>query len=269
MVEGLLGKKVGMTQIFDEVGKAIPVTVIQAGPCVVVQKKTVEKEGYSSVQLGLVEKRKSRITKPTEGHFKKAGVPPTRHLTEFAFTESEEEQLNVGDQVLVQNVFQPNDFVDVSGYTVGRGFQGVMKRHGFHGGKATHGSMFHRAPGSIGASAYPSRVMKGTKLPGRMGGKRRKIRNLEIVEIDGENNLLVVKGAIPGSRGSYVTISRALVGMSDRPTGAAQEQGQGKPKREAKEQDEGKDQGKDQGKKQAEEQSKEQAKEQPEEQAKE
>ncbi len=269
MVEGLLGKKVGMTQIFDVEGQAIPVTVIQAGPCVVVQKKTVEKEGYSSVQLGLVEKRKSRITKPTEGHFKKAGVPPTRHLTEFAFTESEEEQVNVGDQILVQNVFQLNDFVDVSGYTVGRGFQGVIKRHGFHGGKATHGSMFHRAPGSIGASAYPSRVMKGTKLPGRMGGKRRKIRNLEVVEIDGENNLLVVKGAIPGSRGSYVTISRALKGVSDRPAGAAQEQGQGKPKREAKEQDEGKDQGIDQGKKQAEEQSKEQAKEQPEEQAKE
>ena len=216
MVEGLLGKKVGMTQIFNEAGKAIPVTVIQAGPCVVVQKKTVEKEGYSSVQLGLVEKRKSRVTKPAEGHFKKAGVPPTRHLTEFAFTESEEEQVNVGDQVLVQNVFQPNDFVDVSGYTVGRGFQGVMKRHGFHGGKATHGSMFHRAPGSIGASAYPSRVMKGTKLPGRMGGKRRKIRNLEVVEIDGENNLLVVKGAIPGSRGSYVTISRALKGTLEK-----------------------------------------------------
>ena len=215
MVEGLLGKKVGMTQIFDEAGKAIPVTVIQAGPCVVVQKKTIEKEGYRSVQLGLVEKRKSRVTKPAEGHFKKAGVPPTRHLTEFAFTESEEEQVNVGDQVLVQNVFQPNDFVDVAGFTVGRGFQGVIKRHGFHGGKATHGSMFHRAPGSIGASAYPSRVMKGTKMPGRMGNKRRKIRNLEVVEIDGENHLLVVKGAVTGSRGSYLTISRALKGASE------------------------------------------------------
>ena len=265
MVEGLLGKKVGMTQIFNEAGKAIPVTVIEAGPCVVVQKKTVEKEGYSSVQLGLVEKRKSRVTKPTEGHFKKAGVPPTRHLTEFAFTESEEEQVNVGDQVLVQNVFQPNDFVDVSGYTVGRGFQGVMKRHGFHGGKATHGSMFHRAPGSIGASAYPSRVMKGTKLPGRMGGKRRKSRNLEVVDIDGENNLLVVKGAVPGSRGSYLTISRALKETSDRPAGAAQEQGQGKPKREAKEPEQDKDQNKEQGK----DQGKEQAKEQQEKQAKE
>ncbi len=265
MVEGLLGKKVGMTQIFDEEGKAIPVTVIQAGPCVVVQKKTVEKEGYSSVQLGLVEKRKSRVTKPVEGHFKKAGVPPARRLTEFAFTETEEEQVNVGDQVLVQNVFQTDDFVDVLGYTIGRGFQGVMKRHGFHGGKATHGSMFHRAPGSIGASAYPSRVMKGTKMPGRMGNKRCKIRNLKIVEIDGENNLLLVKGAVPGSRGSYVTISRALKGASDKPAGAAQEQGLGKPKREAKEPEQDKDQNKEQGK----DQGKEQAKEQQEKQAKE
>jgi len=265
MVEGLLGKKVGMTQIFDEEGNAIPVTVIHAGPCVVVQKKTLEKEGYSSVQLGLVEKRKTRVTKPTEGHFKKAGVPPTRHLSEFAFTESEEEQVNVGDQILVQNVFQPNDFVDVLGQAIGRGFQGVMKRYGFHGGKATHGSMFHRAPGSIGASAYPSRVVRGKKMPGRMGNNQCKIRNLQVMEIDEENNLLVVKGAVPGSRGSYVTISRALKDASDRPAGAAQEQGQGKPKREAKEQDEGKDQ----GKKQAEEQPKEQAKEQPKEQAKE
>jgi large subunit ribosomal protein L3 len=261
MVEGLLGKKVGMTQIFDEDGKAIPVTIIQAGPCVVVQKKTVEKEGYSSVQLGLVEKNKVRVTKPAEGHFKKAGVPPTRLLTECAFTESEEEQVNVGDQVLVQNVFQPNDFVDVLGCTKGRGFQGVMKRHGFHGGKATHGSMFHRAPGSIGASAYPSRVMKGTKLPGRMGNKRRKIRNLKVVEIDGENNLLVVKGAVPGSRGTYLTISRSLKGASDRPAGAEQEQGQGKPKREAKEPEQGEDPGKKQVKEQGKEQQKEQAKE--------
>lgn len=261
MVEGLLGKKVGMTQVFDEEGNVIPVTVIQAGPCVVVQKKTVEKEGYSSVQLGLVENRKARVTRPTEGHFKKAGVPPTRRLTEFSFAESEEEQVNVGDQVLVQNVFQLNDFVDVLGYTIGRGFQGVMKRHGFHGGKATHGSMFHRAPGSIGASAYPSRVVKGMKLPGRMGNKRCKIRNLKVVDIDEEKNLLLVKGAIPGSRGSYVTISRALKGGSDRPAGAAQEQGQGKPKREAKEPEQGKDPGKDQGKEQAKEQPEEQDKE--------
>ena len=246
MVKGLLGKKVGMTQIFDEKGNAIPVTVIHAGPCVVVQKKTLEKEGYSSVQLGLVEKRKIRATKPKEGHFKKAGVPPTRLLREFAFTESEEETVNVGDQVLVQNVFQPNDFVDVLGHATGRGFQGVMKRYGFHGGKATHGSMFHRAPGSIGASAYPSRVVRGKKMPGRMGNNQCKIRNLEVMEIDEENNLLVVRGAIPGSRGSYVTISRALKGASDQPAGVMQDQGQGKPKRKAKEQDEGKEQAKEQ-----------------------
>jgi len=283
MVEGLLGKKVGMTQIFDERGNAIPVTVLQVGPCIVVQKKTLEKEGYSSVQLGLVEKNKPRVKKPAEGHFKKAGVPPTRRLTEFAFTESEEEQVNVGDQVLVQNVFQPNDLVDVLGHTIGRGFQGVMKRHGFHGGKATHGSMFHRGPGSIGASAYPSRVVKGMKLPGRMGNKRCKIRNLKVVEIDEENNLLVVTGAVPGSRGSYVTISRALKGLSDRtavkaaPEKAASDQGKGKAKEQKQTKDQGEDkakelkQGNDQGKDKAkeQEQGKEQGKEQPEGQAKE
>lgn len=251
MLDGLLGKKVGMTQIFDEEGNAIPVTVIQAGPCVVVQKKTVEKEGYTSVQLGLVEKRKVRATRPAEGHFKKAGVPPARQLSEFAFTESEEEQVNVGDQVLVQNVFQPHDFVDVLGLSIGRGFQGVMKRHGFHGGRATHGSMFHRAPGSIGASAYPSRVLKGMKLPGRMGNKHCKIRNLEVVEVDEENNLLVVKGSIPGSRGSYVTISRAVKEATVKPAvKAAPDQGKGKEKQkeQAKEQDSEQDKDKDKDK---------------------
>ncbi|MDA2937023.1 50S ribosomal protein L3 [Acidobacteria bacterium AH-259-A15] len=208
MVEGLIGRKLGMTQVFDEEGRAIPVTVIQAGPCVVVQKTTSEKQGYSAVQLGLVGKKKSRVNKPMEGHFKKAGLPPTRLIREFPFVETEEEKVNVGDQVLVQNVFRPNDLVDVSGRTIGRGFQGVIKRHGFHGGKATHGSMFHRAPGSIGASAYPSRVFPGKKGPGRMGNNRVTIRNLRVVQIDEENNLLLVKGAVPGSRGSYVVIRR-------------------------------------------------------------
>jgi large subunit ribosomal protein L3 len=206
---GLIGKKLGMTQVFDDNGRVIPVTVIQAGPCVVVQKKTQEKEGYSSVQLGFVESGKLKVNKPTEGHFKKAGVPPTRLLKEFAFEESEEEPVNVGDQILVHNVFSPDDLVNVSGRSTGRGFQGVMKRHGHSGGKATHGSMFHRAPGSIGASAYPSRVLPGIKMPGRMGNQQMKIRNLRVVQVDKENHLLVVKGAVPGSTGGYVTITRA------------------------------------------------------------
>lgn len=208
-VTGLIGKKLGMTQVFDDDGRAVPVTVIQAGPCVVVQKKTQEREGYTSLQLGFVEQDKYRANKPTEGHFKKAGVPPTRFLKEFAFEENEGNSLKVGDQILVQNVFRANDRVTVAGRTIGRGFQGVMKRHGFSGGKATHGSMFHRAPGSIGASAYPSRVMRGKKGPGRMGNQQVQIRNLRVVQVDEENHLLVVTGAVPGSTGGYVTITLA------------------------------------------------------------
>ena len=209
VVTGLVGKKLGMTQVFDDDGRAVPVTVIQAGPCVVVQKKVQEREGYSSLQLGLVEQDKYRANKPIEGHFKKAGVPPTRLLKEVAVKESEADSVKVGDQILVQDVFRTNDRVNVTGRSVGRGFQGVMKRHGFSGGKATHGSMFHRAPGSIGASAYPSRVMRGMKGPGRMGNQQNQIRNLRVVQIDEENHLLVVKGAVPGSTGGYVTITLA------------------------------------------------------------
>lgn len=208
-VTGLLGKKLGMTQVFDDDGRAVPVTVIQAGPCVVVQKKVQEREGYSSLQLGLVEQDKYRANKPIEGHFKKAGVPPTRLLKEFPVKESEGDSVKVGDQILVQDVFRTNDRVNVTGRSVGRGFQGVMKRHGFSGGKATHGSMFHRAPGSIGASAYPSRVMRGKKMPGRMGNQQVQIRNLRVVQVDEENHLLVVTGAVPGSTGGYVTITLA------------------------------------------------------------
>ncbi|MEE2822751.1 MAG: 50S ribosomal protein L3 [Acidobacteriota bacterium] len=207
MSVGMIGKKLGMTQVFDDDGRAIPATIIQAGPCVVVQKKTEEKEGYNALQLGFVEKDKPRPNKPIEGHFKKSGVPPTRFLKEFPFTENEDESVNIGDQILVQNVFEPNDLLNVSGRSIGRGFQGVMKRHGFSGGKATHGSMFHRAPGSIGQSAYPSRVWPGMKLPGRMGNDKVQIQNLRIVQVDIENHLLVIKGAIPGSKGGYVTIT--------------------------------------------------------------
>ena len=209
MIGGLIGKKVGMTQVFDENGRVIPVTVLEAGPCVVVQRKTSEKDGYESVQLGLVEQKRLRANSPMAGHFKRAEVPPTRVLREFSYQETEEASLEVGAQVLVNDVFEQNDRVDVVGSGKGRGFQGVIKRHGFSGGKATHGSMFHRAPGSIGQSAYPARVFRGMKGPGRMGNKRVKVRNLEVVQIDQERNLMLVRGAVPGSRGNYVLILQA------------------------------------------------------------
>ena len=210
MVQGLIGKKVAMTQLFDEEdGRAWPVTVLQAGPCVVVQKKSLEVDGYSAVQLGFVDpNRRARANQPLKGHFEKAGVPPTRVLKEFGF-EGSEEELQVGDLIQAHTLFQPGDRVHLTGRTIGRGFQGVIKRHGFHGGRATHGSMFHRAPGSIGASAYPSRVYPGMKGAGRMGNKRVTIRNLRVVLVDEEKNLLAVQGAVPGSRGSIVYIARA------------------------------------------------------------
>ncbi|HXK62408.1 MAG TPA: 50S ribosomal protein L3 [Acidobacteriota bacterium] len=207
MVEGLIGKKLGMTQIFDDQGNAVPVTVIQAGPCVVVQKKNQEKDGYSAVQLGLVENRKFRANKPIAGHFKNANVPPTRILKEFRLIEGANNEPNVGDQILVEEVFHVGDLVDVSGRSIGKGFQGVVKRHHFRGGRATHGSMFHRAPGSIGASAYPSRVLPGMRAAGHMGGTKVKIRRLRVVDIDPENRLLLVKGSIPGHRKGYVFVT--------------------------------------------------------------
>jgi large subunit ribosomal protein L3 len=210
MVEGLIGKKVGMTEVFDEHGQAVPVTVIQAGPCVVVQKKTREREGYDAVQLGFVDPgRKSKANQPMEGHFKNANVPPVSVLKEFRYSDEEESPVSVGDQVLVKDVFEVTGRVNVAGKGKGHGFQGVIKRHGFHGGRSTHGSMFHRAPGSIGASAYPSRVYAGMKGPGHMGNKRLTIRNLRVVSIDEENNLLLVMGSVPGARGGYLHITRA------------------------------------------------------------
>ncbi|MFB3905174.1 MAG: 50S ribosomal protein L3 [Acidobacteriota bacterium] len=210
MVEGLIGKKLGMTQIFDDQGNSVPVTVIQAGPCVVVEKKTVEKHGYASVQLGLVETRKIRVNKPVAGHFKNANVPPTRMLKEFRLREGAETEPNVGDHLLVENVFEVGDLVDVSGWSIGKGFQGVIKRHHFRGGAATHGSMFHRAPGSIGASAWPSRVFPGMRAAGHMGNEKVKVRNLKVVGIDPEKRLLLVKGSIPGHKNGhvYVTLSK-------------------------------------------------------------
>ncbi len=212
MVEGLIGKKIGMTQVFDANGKAVPVTVIKAGPCVIVQKKTVATDGYEKVQLGFVDqKKKVRVNKPMEGHFKKAGVPPTAKLQEFSYTGTgDSDELKVGDQILVSDLFTIGAFVNVIGRSKGRGFQGVIKRHGASGGRATHGSMFHRAPGSIGASASPSRVVAGMKGPGHMGNVKVNVQDLEVIDIDAENNLLMVKGSIPGSRNSFVTVTKAF-----------------------------------------------------------
>lgn len=211
MVNGIIGKKIGMTQVFWDDGSVVPVTVIKAGPCVVVQKKTVNRDGYNAVQLGFVEERPPRrVNKPTEGHFKRAGVPPTRVLREVrldAGEDKDENITNVGDKVLV-DVFNRDDLVDIVGTSKGRGFAGFVKRHGFGGGRATHGSMFHRAPGSIGASAYPSRVIKGTRMAGHMGHDRKTVKNMRVVSVDLENNLLLVRGAVPGPNGAYVLIKK-------------------------------------------------------------
>ena len=209
MLTAIIGKKVGMTQVFGADGTVTPATVIKAGPCVVVQQKTAQTEGYESVQVGFVEERPFRANKPQAGHFKKANVPPTRIRRELTVAKGGEAP-KLGDQVLVNNVFTNGDRVDVIGVSRGKGFQGVVRRHNFRGGAATHGSMFHRAPGSIGASSYPSRVVKGMRAAGRMGGDRVTVRNLKIVSVDAENNLLVIRGAIPGAPGGYVVVRKAV-----------------------------------------------------------
>jgi large subunit ribosomal protein L3 len=207
MVTGIIGKKIGMTQLFSDDGVVQPATVIKAGPCVVVQAKTTARDGYEAVQLGLVEDRQPRVTKAVAGTYKKAKVSPTRIRREVAI-DSSDESPKPGDQVLV-SIFESGDRVDVIGTSRGKGFQGVMKRHGFSGGRATHGSMFHRRPGSIGASSYPSRVIKGMKGPGRMGGDRVTVRRLQVLQVDTENNLLIVNGAIPGAPGTYIIVRKA------------------------------------------------------------
>jgi large subunit ribosomal protein L3 len=201
-----------MTQIYAADGTTIPVTVVQAGPCKVVQVKTTESDGYAAFQVGLVEADKpvKHPTKPMIGHFAKAGVEPMRHLAEFRPSDGDEE-VQPGDEVKA-TLFNEDDFVDVTGTSKGKGFQGVIKRHGFGGGGATHGSMFHRAPGSIGQSAYPSRVFPGVRLPGRMGGDEITTKNLRVVKVDGESGLLYLRGAVPGAAGGIVTIRRAKRG---------------------------------------------------------
>jgi len=208
MVTGIIGKKVGMTQIFDPDGTVHPATVIKAGPCVIVQAKTAQTDGYEAVQLGLVEDTPAKVGKPLAGHYKKATVPPTRVRREVKIAAGGD-AVKAGDQVLV-SIFANGDRVDVIGTGRGKGFQGVVKRHHFAGGAATHGSMFHRAPGSIGASSFPSRVVKGMRAAGRMGGGRVTIRNLKVVRVDADNHLLIVQGGIPGAPTGYVIVRKAV-----------------------------------------------------------
>ena len=208
MIEGMIGRKVGMTQIFLEDGTATPVTVIEAGPCVVVQRRSMDRDGYEAVQLGLVDARAAkRATKPLRGHHEKAGVPPTRLRREFRLEKGAE--LKPGDQVLV-DIFESVSKVDVIGISKGKGFQGVMRRHGFGGGAKSHGSMFHRAPGSIGSSAFPSRVFPGMRAAGHMGSDRVTVKNLRVVRIDKDRNLLLLRGAVPGPVGAAVTLRKSL-----------------------------------------------------------
>lgn len=208
MVKAILGKKLGMTQVFADNGDMIPVTVLKAGPCVVVQRKTAQSDGYEAAQLGLVEvPPPRRLSKPMEGHFKKAGANPVRFLREVRLAQNSGD-VKVGDKVLV-DIFAVNDFVDVVGISKGHGFAGFQKRHHFGGGGGAHGSMFHRAPGSIGASAFPSRVMKGMRAAGHMGNARVTTRNLRVVQVLADDNTLLVQGAVPGPQGGYVVVHQA------------------------------------------------------------
>jgi large subunit ribosomal protein L3 len=207
MVRGILGRKVGMTQIFDDDGRIVPVTVVEAGPCVVVQRKSHQRDGYDAVQIGFVEGSPRRKPgKAIAGHFVEAGIPPTRFLGEVPVDPTDEAK--PGDSVLA-DIFEVNERVRVVGRSKGRGFQGVIKRCGFSGGRATHGSMFHRAPGSSGQSAYPSRVFPGAGMPGQLGNKRVTMKNVEVVKIDPDRNLLFLRGGVPGARNSYIRILKA------------------------------------------------------------
>ena len=207
-VTGIIGRKIGMTQVFETDGTVVPATVIKAGPCVVVQAKTAQTDGYESVQLGLVADAPAKVNKPTAGHYKKAGVPPTSVRREVKVAAGGD-AVKAGDQVLA-DIFKAGDRVDVIGTSRGKGFQGVMKRHHFAGGAATHGSMFHRAPGSIGASSFPSRVVKGMRAAGRMGADRITTHNLRVVSVDLENHLVSLRGAVPGAPDGIVIIRKAV-----------------------------------------------------------
>ena len=208
MIQGIVGKKLGMTQVFAADGRRIPVTVVEAGPCTVLQKKTVATDGYNALQVGFSAKKTHRVNKPMMGHFKKADQGAFACLRELV-TESVDDY-QVGDQITCDTVFKPGDIIDVTGTSKGKGFQGVIKRWGFSGGRATHGSHFHRAPGSIGMSAWPARVHKAKKMPGQMGSERVTLQNLEVVEVRPEQNLILVKGAIPGPNHGFVLIRKSV-----------------------------------------------------------
>jgi large subunit ribosomal protein L3 len=201
---GLIGKKIGMTSVFSVEGKNIPCTVIEAGPCIVSQVRTIEKDGYEAVQLGFQEKKEKHATKPEIGHFKKAGTTPKKKLVEF---DGFGDDVKLGD-IITADMFEPSSFIDISGISKGKGFQGVVRRHGFGGvGESTHGQHNRlRAPGSIGASSYPSRVFKGMRMAGRMGGVKITVQNIEVLKVIPENNLVIVKGSVPGANGSYLIL---------------------------------------------------------------
>lgn len=202
MAKGIIGKKLGMTNVFADDGRLIPVTVVEAGPCRVVQIKSVARDGYDAVQLGFIDRKASRVNKPLRGHFKKGGVEPSMYLREIRDFEGD---MKTGDLVS-SSVFEKGEKIEAIGTSKGKGFAGVMKRHGFSGGAESHGSMFNRAPGSIGSSAYPSRVWAGKKLPGHMGDARVTVKGLEVVAVEPEKNLILIKGAVPGAIGSLVVL---------------------------------------------------------------
>ncbi|MFH1783942.1 MAG: 50S ribosomal protein L3 [bacterium] len=207
MIKGILGQKLGMTQVFSEKGKIIPVTVIKVGPCVVVNKRTKDENGYEALQIGFGDIKDKNLNKPQKGYFTKKNVAPKRILKEFRTQGIDEYTIG---QELRADIFKEQEFVDVSGISKGKGFQGVIKRWGFSGGKASHGSMHHRAPGSIGQSSDPSRVFKGVKMPGHQGHVQKVVYKLQVVKVDAENNLLMIRGSVPGPRNSFVVVKRTV-----------------------------------------------------------
>jgi large subunit ribosomal protein L3 len=209
MKKGLLGKKLGMTQIFSEDGRKIAVTVVKAGPCIVLCKKNMAKDGYNAIQLGFDEADSSRETRARIGHCKKAGKGVMKYLREFRIEECE--QYSIGD-VLSVNLFSSGEFIDVTGISIGKGYQGVIKRWNFQGGRSTHGSRFHRAPGSIGCSATPSRVLKNKKMPGQLGNSRITVQRLQVIRVDEADNLILVKGAVPGASNGLVMLRDSVKG---------------------------------------------------------
>ena len=207
MNKGLIGKKVGMTQIFDEQGKVIPVTVIEAGPCVIAQIKTVETDGYNAIQLGFGEVKEHKVNKPVKGHYAKSKITPKKHLREFRLDSVE--NMNVGDELKV-DTFVAGDKLDIQGTSKGKGFQGVIKRHGQSRGPMGHGSMYHRRPGSMGPTSTPGRVFKGKRLPGHMGRETITIQNLEVVRVDLDKNAILVKGSVPGAKGAILKLKSSV-----------------------------------------------------------